>query len=113
MKQSDCIDSPCIKEAGIEGFSEKESEDSDFKFPGKTSFWIFQKHKGFQGLFNWIGVLLFTLFTFMALFPSIIAPYAPEERFIPYETPSEEHLLGTNDRGNDILWNWCSVQGSQ
>ena len=39
----------------------------------------------------------------MALFPSIFAPYAPEERFIPYEAPSEEHLLGTNDIGNDVL----------
>jgi len=50
-----------------------------------------------------IGILLFAFFFFMALFPSIFAPYAPEDRFIPYEAPSEEHLLGTNDIGNGIL----------
>jgi len=103
MNQSDCTDIPCMKEAGIEGFSEKKSEASSFEFPGEPSSWIFQKQKGFQGLFNWIGVLLFVLFIFMALFPSIFAPYVPEERFMPYEAPSEEHLLGTNDIGNDVL----------
>ena len=71
-----------MKEAGIEGFSEIKSETSNFEFPGEPSSWIFQKQKGFQGLFNWIGVLLFVLFIFLALFPSTFAPYAPEERFM-------------------------------
>lgn len=53
--------------------------------------------------FNRGGLLLFFFFFFLALFPSLFAPYSPSERFIPYEAPSEAHLLGTNDIGNDIL----------
>ncbi|MFY1111526.1 MAG: hypothetical protein AB3K77_07605, partial [Methanosarcinaceae archaeon] len=53
--------------------------------------------------FNRGGLLLFTFFLILALFPALFAPYSPTERFIPYEAPSTAHLLGTNDIGNDIL----------
>jgi peptide/nickel transport system permease protein len=57
----------------------------------------------FRGFFNLSGILLFAFFLLLALFPSLFAPYTPNERFIPYEAPSERHILGTNDIGNDIL----------
>lgn len=102
-REAACIEGSCMKEAYIEGNSKKQQEKSGFKLSGEVSFRSFQKQKGFLGLFNWIGILLFAFFLFMALFPSILAPYAPEERFISYEAPSERHFLGTNDIGNDIL----------
>lgn len=43
------------------------------------------------------------LFLFVSLFAGIIAPHDPWERFEPYEKPSPNHWLGTNDIGNDIL----------
>jgi ABC-type dipeptide/oligopeptide/nickel transport system permease subunit len=40
----------------------------------------------------------------MGLFASWISPYDPTERVgRPFERPSERHLLGTNDVGQDIL----------
>ncbi len=53
--------------------------------------------------FNRGGLFLFTFFLILALFPSLFAPYSPTERFVPYESPSSAHILGTNDIGNDIL----------
>jgi len=50
-----------------------------------------------------VGLLLFASFIIMALFAPMISPYDPWARFVPYSSPSLEHLLGTNDIGNDIL----------
>jgi peptide/nickel transport system permease protein len=97
------IEGTCITEACTEGHPEKQLETPGFNFPGGISFRSFRRHKGFSGKFNWGGILLFAVFLFMALFPAFFAPYTPDERFIPYETPSGGHLLGTNDIGNDIL----------
>lgn len=103
MSQPACIEGSCMKEACVEGDSENRQEKSGFKGPGEVSFRSFRKHESSLTLFNWIGILLFAFFLFMALFPFLLAPYAPSERFIPYEAPSGRHLLGTNDIGNDIL----------
>jgi len=103
MSQSACIEGSCMKEACVEENSEKRQEKPGFKLFGEVSFRSFRKHESSLALFNWISILLFTFFLFMAFFPSSLAPYAPEERFIPYEAPSGRHLLGTNDIGNDIL----------
>lgn len=51
----------------------------------------------------YIGLSLFLAFLLMALFAEEIAPYDPWERFGTYQPPGSEHLLGTNDMGNDIL----------
>jgi peptide/nickel transport system permease protein len=59
--------------------------------------------ENFRKLFSSSGILLFAFFLLMALFPPLFTPYAPNERFTPYEAPSERHILGTNDIGNDIL----------
>jgi len=52
---------------------------------------------------NALGSALFIAFLTMAIFSSTISPYDPWERFEPFEVPGKEHLLGTNDMGNDIL----------
>ena len=49
------------------------------------------------------GIIIVTLFMFVALFAPLIAPYDPHEMGIPYLKPSSEHILGTNDVGQDIF----------
>jgi len=49
------------------------------------------------------GMSLFLSFLFLAIFRAALAPYDPWLRFEPYLPPGIEHLLGTNDMGNDIL----------
>ncbi|OPY49358.1 MAG: D-ala-D-ala transporter subunit [Methanosaeta sp. PtaU1.Bin060] len=49
------------------------------------------------------SLVLFLSFLLMALLAPVIAPYDPYIRFEPYRSPSLEHLLGTNDLGNDIF----------
>ncbi|WP_269848794.1 hypothetical protein [Methanosarcina horonobensis] len=100
-----CIESSCITEACAEEHPEKQQENSNlnFKFPGEPLFRVSRKLEGLLGQLNQGGILLFIFFLFMALFPSFLAPYAPNERFTHYEEPSWDHFLGTNDIGNDIL----------
>jgi len=50
-----------------------------------------------------LGAALFISFIIMAVFSGQSAPYDPWERFESYSSPSREHILGTNDMGNDIL----------
>jgi peptide/nickel transport system permease protein len=52
---------------------------------------------------NRFGLLLVALFIFVSIFADIIAPHDPWKRFEPFEKPSKNHWLGTNDIGNDIL----------
>lgn len=51
-----------------------------------------------------IGLIILTVFIFVAIFAPYITPYDPFERVAaPYQPPSAEHLLGTNDVGQDIF----------
>jgi len=51
-----------------------------------------------------IGIVILLAFVFIAVFAPYIAPYNPYERVgIPFEPPSAQNLLGTNDIGQDIL----------
>jgi len=50
-----------------------------------------------------VGLFLFLSFLLMAIFSAELAPYDPWMRFEPYLHPCQEHLLGTNDMGHDIL----------
>lgn len=52
---------------------------------------------------NKLSVFLFLVFIIMASFPEFLAPHSPWKRFKPYTSPTKNHLLGTNDMGNDIL----------
>ncbi len=57
---------------------------------------------GLTGL-SALGLMLFLAFLLMALFSGALSPYDPWKRFEPFSPPSSDHLLGTNDLGNDIL----------
>lgn len=51
-----------------------------------------------------IGVSLILILTITAVFADQLSPYDPTERVgRPFEEPSAEHLLGTNDIGQDIM----------
>ena len=50
-----------------------------------------------------IGLVILLFFVTLAVFAPYIAPYDPHEMFKPMEHPSSDHLLGTNDIGQDIL----------
>lgn len=57
---------------------------------------------------NWngkviLGVIILSVMLFLAVFAPQIAPHDPYEFGIPYQHPSAEHPLGTNDVGQDIL----------
>lgn len=49
------------------------------------------------------GAIIVVFFSLVALLAPLIAPYDPHELGIPYLKPSAQHLLGTNDVGQDIF----------
>jgi peptide/nickel transport system permease protein len=49
------------------------------------------------------GFYLLLVFIIIAIFADVFSPYEPGQRFEPYTPPGADHLLGTNDLGNDIL----------
>lgn len=50
-----------------------------------------------------LGIFIIVFFLFVAVFAELLAPYDPHEMNIPYVKPGPEHILGTNDVGQDIL----------
>lgn len=51
-----------------------------------------------------VGLALLAALILMAIFAPLIAPYSPYgQTGAPFEKPGSEHLLGTNDVGQDIL----------
>ncbi len=50
-----------------------------------------------------IGLVLFSSFLLAAIFSSFLSPCDPWDRFEPYLPPGQDHILGTNDLGQDIL----------
>lgn len=55
-----------------------------------------------NGAMKW-GAAIVGLFLLVALFAPVLAPYDPYEMGVPYIKPCAEHLLGTNDVGQDLL----------
>lgn len=49
------------------------------------------------------GSVILLFFAFIAIFAEQLMPYDMSQLFSPYQRPSVEHLLGTNDIGQDIL----------
>lgn len=49
------------------------------------------------------GIVILLFFLLVAILAPILAPYDPYAFGTPYLRPSAEHLLGTNDVGQDIL----------
>lgn len=50
-----------------------------------------------------LGIFLLTTLVLVAVFAPWLAPHDPEQTGIPYRSPSAEHLLGTNDLGQDVF----------
>lgn len=51
----------------------------------------------------YLGMVIIVLVMLIAVFAPFIASYDPHEMMIPYQRPSRDHLLGTNDVGQDIF----------
>lgn len=49
------------------------------------------------------GAVIVAFFVLVAVLAPVISPYDPHELGIPYLKPGAEHVLGTNDVGQDIL----------
>ncbi len=58
-------------------------------------------------LYRWVGAsggIILLALVLVALFPSLIAPYDPTESVSrPFQSPDKDHLLGTNDIGQDLF----------
>ncbi|GAB6267098.1 MAG: ABC transporter permease [Methanothrix sp.] len=50
-----------------------------------------------------IGISILIALVFIAIAAPYIAPHDPEKTGIPYQSPSADHFLGTNDLGQDIF----------
>jgi peptide/nickel transport system permease protein len=51
-----------------------------------------------------VGAATLLLFVLIAIFAPLLAPHDPRAQTgLPYQSPSADHLLGTNDIGQDIL----------
>ena len=50
-----------------------------------------------------LGICIIIFFIFIAIFAPLISPYDPYKMGLAYLKPSCEHLLGTNDVGQDIF----------
>jgi len=50
-----------------------------------------------------IGLMIVSILIFIAVFDGFIAPYTLDDRFGTFLHPSNAHLLGTNDIGQDIF----------
>ena len=49
------------------------------------------------------GLIILSVFFFAAIFAELLMPYSMNELAAPYQRPSADHVLGTNDIGQDIL----------
>lgn len=49
------------------------------------------------------GVIMLSVIMLVSIFAPALAPYDPYMLGVPFQPPSLEHLLGTNDIGQDIL----------
>lgn len=63
-----------------------------------------RKRSSLADRLGWIGAGIVVALIVMAIGAPWIAPYDPTERVgLPFSEPSSEHLLGTNDVGQDLL----------
>lgn len=51
----------------------------------------------------WTGLGIIIFFLILAVLAPVLTPYEPDEMMTAYLPPSREHLLGTNDLGQDIF----------
>lgn len=53
--------------------------------------------------FSIAGLAILLLLSVIATLATILAPYSPDNRYLPFLAPSLLHLLGTDDLGHDIF----------
>ncbi|MEG0379010.1 MAG: ABC transporter permease, partial [Eubacterium sp.] len=53
--------------------------------------------------FVWAGLIILAFFLLVAVFAEQLMPYGMEELSSPLQKPSAQHILGTNDIGQDIF----------
>ena len=51
----------------------------------------------------WVGLVILTVIVLIAIFANQLMPYTMSQLSAPYMPPSHEHILGTNDIGQDIF----------
>ena len=74
------------------------TDDSLMEKPNTNRSW------GFGRISLVVGIAVVVILILLAIFAKQIAPYDPTKRVgLPFQPPSGEHLLGTNDIGQDIL----------
>lgn len=64
------------------------------------------KRRPFSGLgaIGTVGSMLLLMFVLVAITAPLISPYGPAERAgTPFDSPSDAHVLGTDDVGKDLL----------
>ena len=63
------------------------------------------KHKRMKKLNPYVlaGSILLAIFVLTAIFANLLMPYTMQDMTVPFQKPTAEHLLGTNDIGQDIL----------
>ncbi len=61
-----------------------------------------RRKKRMTGAMRW-GAVIVGFFVLAAILAPVLAPYDPHQLGIPYVKPCPEHVLGTNDVGQDIL----------
>ena len=62
-----------------------------------------QKQMDVNKAYLFIGILILVIFLLWAVFPGVFAHHDIKESFKPYQTPSAQFWLGTNDLGYDIF----------
>ena len=51
-----------------------------------------------------VGASVAVLWFLVAVFAPLVAPYDPlEQAFTPFESPSADHLFGTDELGRDVF----------
>ena len=50
-----------------------------------------------------VGAAMLVVFLLAAAAPSVFTDYSPTQAFQAWQSPSAEHILGTNDMGYDIF----------
>jgi len=63
----------------------------------------FLKRSLFENKARTIGIFIISFFVFIAVFADWIVPYDPKAFGVPFQKPSWDHILGTNDMGQDIF----------
>ena len=72
------------------------------KVANDLSLWRIRKNLA-RSPARYAGVIILLIMSLIAITAPYIAPYDPKVNGIPYLSPSHDHILGTNDIGQDVF----------